>query len=75
MVKEIDVSNLKDEKNKILEELKTIDKNVSYGEFLKLKNEYVKLHNKIRYYTDEEFKKKNNEYSKGYSLKKIVKDR
>jgi len=72
MVKEIDVDRLKEEKNRILDEIKTIDKSVSYAEFLKLKNEYAKIHNKIRYYTNEEFRKKSNNYSKDYNNKRVV---
>ena len=72
MVKEVDVSMLKEEKNKILEQIKTIDKNISYNDFLKLKNEYAKIHNKIRYYTDEDFKNKSNNYSREYNTKKTV---
>lgn len=72
MVKEVDVGNLKEQKNKILEQIKTIDKSISYSEFLKLKNEYAKIHNKIRYYTNEEFRKKSNNYSKEYINKRVI---
>lgn len=72
MVKQVDVDRLKDEKNRILEDIKTIDKNIAYSEFLKLKNEYAKIHNKIRYYTNEEFRKKSNNYSKDYNNKRVV---
>lgn len=74
MVKEVDVDKLKKEKNIILEQIKTIDKNVSYIEFLKLKNEYAKIHNKIRYYTNDEFRKKSNNYSKDYINKRVIKE-
>lgn len=74
MVKEVDVAKLKEEKNRILEQLKTIEKNVSYSEFLKLKNEYAKIHNKIRYYTNEAFRKKSNNYSKEYINKRVIKE-
>lgn len=72
MVKEVDVGNLKEQKNRILEQIKTIDKSISYSEFLKLKNEYAKIHNKIRYYTNEEFRKKSNNYSKEYINKRVI---
>lgn len=72
MVKEVDVDKLKEEKNRILEQIKTIDKNISYSEFLKLKNEYAKIHNKIRYYTNDEFRKKSNNYSKDYINKRVI---
>lgn len=72
MVKEVDVDKLKEEKNRILEQIKTIDKSISYSEFLKLKNEYAKIHNKIRYYTNDEFRKKSNNYSKDYINKRVI---
>ena len=72
MVKEVDIDRLKEEKNIILEQIKIIDKSISYSEFLKLKNEYAKIHNKIRYYTNDEFRKKSNNYSKDYNNKKVV---
>ena len=72
MVKEVDVDRLKEDKKRILDEIKTLDKNVSCAEFLKLKNEYAKIHNKIRYYTNDEFRKKSNNYSKDYNNKSVI---
>lgn len=71
MVKEINIEQLLIEKQDILYKIKMVDKNISYNDFLKLKNEYAKIHNKIRYYNDEQFKKKSNEYSRKYSKKNI----
>lgn len=70
MVKEVNIDELRVEKEKILEKMRLLDKKQSIDDLLTLKKEYLKIHYRIRYNTDENYKKKLKDNTKTqYNLK------
>jgi hypothetical protein len=55
----------------ILSKLKEIKNDIRNDEFPRLRAEYMKVHNKIRYITDEEHRRNKIEYIKKYRTNKV----
>ena len=66
------VDELMKEKSEILSKLKEIKNDIRNDEFPRLRAEYMKVHNKIRYITDEEHRRNKIEYIKKYQAEKAL---
>ena len=62
----VNIEELMKMKSDILEQLKAIKNDIKNEDFPRLRAEYTKINNKLRYNTDEEHRKNKIEYIKKY---------
>lgn len=65
----MDISMLLNDEIKIIERIKAIKNKSESKEYLTLRKEYLKIHNKIRYYNDVEYRRYKIDYVKSYRMK------
>ena len=65
----MDISILLNDEIKIIEKIKAIKNKSESDEYLILRKEYLKIHNKIRYYKDDEYRRYKIDYVKSYRQK------
>ncbi len=65
----MDISILLNDEIKIIEKIKAIKNKSKSDEYLTLRKEYLKIHNKIRYYNDVDYRRYKIDYVKSYRMK------